>query len=340
MISTLIPFDEILESVKDDTGITNIANIKEKCRRWLFRAEQELGYNSARVFKSITYTKDNVNWSGPRLSLPTDCLEVQDIFVDGVFQHTGSFKQYGNNIRFHDSFSAGTSLKLYYYGIMYDGEGNPACIRNHAEAVVKYIIWKMFSAKTFLDPNRYGRRLMKDYEQDWMDKRDGAIGNEAMPQNLEEWEQLSTIINFSSKDAIIYYPRGYGENKAVLEAKSECVLKEEELDVKVYAWQYDSLTTDIAEAPSISQVFLDTTNAFSLQALKEGMLFPYNNVGRIAFAIQGAEKEDAYRIYDTFNSDVTDLVFNKYYNTVLNLSIYISKTYYSHSNIFYKLKDN
>ena len=339
MISTLIPFDEILENVKDDTGITNLSNAREKIRRWIFRAQQKLGYNSARVYKTIKYTKDITNWSGKFLNLPSDCLEIQDIFVDGELLNNYVYNQYGNKIQFHNNYSSATNLQLYYYGIMHDGEGNPACIRNHTEALVSYIIWKLFGAKTFLEPNRYGRRIMKDYEQDWKDQRDGAIGEEAMPQNLEDWEILSTIINFSTKDAIIYYPRGFGANSAVLEAKETCVLKEIELDVKVYAWQYDNLTLDIGEAPSISQLFLDTTDIYGLDVFKEGQIVPYNKVGRIGFAIQGAP-EGKYKIYDTFNSDVTDLVFDRHYNNVLDLEIFISKTYYSHSNIFFKLKDS
>jgi len=339
MISTLIPFDEILENVSDDTGIKNLSNAREKIRRWIFRAQQKLGYSSARVYKTIKYTKDITNWSGKFLNLPSDCLEIQDIFVDDQLLNNYIYNQYGNKIQFNDNYLSAKSLQLYYYGILHDGEGNPACIRNHTEALVSYITWKLFGAKTFLEPNRYGRRIMKDFEQDWKDQRDGAIGEEAMPQNLEDWEILSTIINFSTKDAIIYYPRGFGANSAILESKETCVLKEVELNVKVYSWQYDSLTLDIGEAPSISQLFLDTTNSYGLDVFKEGQIVPFNKIGRIGFAIQGAP-EGKYKIHDTFNSDITDLVFNRYYNNVLDLEIFISKTYYSHSNIFFKLKDS
>lgn len=338
MISTLIPFDEIIENVKDDTAITNLSNAKEKIRRWIFRAQQQLGYNSTRVYKTVKYVKDTANWTGKKLYLPSDCLELQDIYIDDTFVPENAFRQYGNHVTFNNTYTEGAKLQIFYYGMLYDGEGNPACQRNHSEALVAFIIWKMFGAKTFLEPNRYGRRLTKDYEQDWKDYRDAAIGNEAMPANLEGWEQLSSIINFSTKDAIIYYPRGYEDNTAILEAKETCVLKKEELDVNVYAWQYDSLTLDIGEAPSISQTFLDTVDKYSLDTFKEGQVIPYNKIGRIGFAIQGAP-EKSYAIYDTFNSDVTDLVFDRHYNSILGLDIYISKTFYSHSNIFFKLKD-
>lgn len=338
MQTTLIPFNELLENITDDTGISDITNLEERIRRWVFRASQRLGYSGAQVFKSLVYTK-GTSWSGKSLSLPTDCLLINDVYIDDERINNNQYRQYGNNVTFRDTYTDATSLKLYYYGIMHDTEGNPACPRGHADALSAYCVWKMIGAKVFLEPTRYSRRVVRDYEQEWRDERDAAQGEEAFAMNDEDYEILSTIRNFSTKDAIIYYPHNDYENEAIMESKEECVLKPEEMDINVYVWQFDDRTTDIAFAPSISQVYLDdNATKYELEVFKIGVIVPYNTVGRIAFAIQGGT-DGQYRIYDTFNSDVTDLVFDQYYDDILNLDIYISKEFYANSNIFFKLKE-
>lgn len=339
MNTTLIPYNEFIENLGDDTGITNFTPLHEKIKRWIFRAEQRLGYSGAQVFKKVTYSKDTVNWTGKKIFLPSDCLETHEILIDDVRVNNNQSRQYGNYVILTSDYESATSLQLYYFGIMHDAEGNPAMPRSHNEALLSYCVWKMFGAKAFLDPNRRGRAVVRDYEQDWRDNRDAAMGEDAFPANIEDLEILSVIRNFSTKDAIIYYPYGDYQNEAIIESTEQCVLKPEEMIINVYAWQFNDRTTDIAFANSISQDYLDSdTTKYDLETFKTGVIVPYNTVGRIGFVIQGGT-EGQYRIYDTFNTDVTDIVFDQFYDSLLNLDVYISKEFYANSNIFFKLKD-
>lgn len=339
MNSTLIPHYEILENVKDDSGITNIAPYLEKIRRWIFRAEQDLGYNGTQVFKRIKFQKDTLNWNGRTLNLPSDCLQLNNIYIDKTRINNQDYRQYGNHVTFQVDHADKSEIEVFYYGVMHDAEGNTCVPRHHNEAIISYILWKIFGAQAYLSPNRKSRNLVKSYEQDWRDNRDAAHGTEAFPMNEEDYEIFSTIRNFSTKDAMIYFPYGEYENETIMESKEDCVLKKEEQTINVYTWQFPDTLTNSTFAPNVSQEYLDEeATKHDFLTFKQGVIVPYNAIGRIAFAVQGGT-EKQYGIYDTFNSNVTSLVFEQYYNPILKLDIYISKEFYSHSNIFFKIKE-
>lgn len=339
MQSTLIPYSELLENVLDDSGYTTLTPLLEKINRWIFRAEQAIGYNGAVVFKKVNYVKDTVNWNGKRLFLPSDCLHYVDVYIGQSKVNNATIRQYGNFLNFNSDYPDQNKLELVYYGITHDAEGNLSIPRSHNEALVSYILWKIFAAKAFLDPNRNLRNLAKSYEQDWKDYRDACQGDEAWPQNAEDYEIFSAIRNFSTKDAMIYYPSGNYENDTIIESKEICVLKKEEQNIFVYAWQFGDPVTNIEFAPAVSQLYLDNeATKYGYLPFKEGVYVPYNKVGRIAFAIQDVT-EKQYGIFDTFNSNITNLVFEHYYNSLLKLDIYISKEFYANSNIFFKIKE-
>lgn len=107
----------------------------------------------------------------------------------------------------------------------------------------------------------------------------------------------------------------------------------------IYYWQFSDLTTNISIAPSINQVYLDSVDVVSLEQALTGNTYGFNNLGRIAFAIP-AGSENAYSIFDNFGVNVTAITFDTYYNTNLNIQIYISKEYYSPSNFYFKLVEN
>jgi hypothetical protein len=227
---------------------------------------------------------------------------------------------------------------LVYEALTFDGFGWPIMLRNHKSAITAYVVWKLYTPKAFQSGNRSERALIRDFEQDWLDERDAAIGNDVMPGNSQEWRSLMNIWNASTIELVQMENCILKESDYAIQAKAECVLRKSQLMVNVYYWQYDSTVLDIAQAPSISQVFLDTTTKETLKTFLDGKTLSFNSIGRICFAIQGA-KEDEYEIYDVLNQRVDNLVFNKYYNSVLKLQIYVSIEFYSYSNIFFKLKE-
>lgn len=106
----------------------------------------------------------------------------------------------------------------------------------------------------------------------------------------------------------------------------------------MYYWQYNDLTTNIGTAPSINQAFLNAQDTATLSSALQGRNFSFSNTGRIGLAIPTTQ-EDRYRILNALNVDITETVFDTYYNSALNIQIYISKNYYSPSNFYYKLID-
>ncbi len=339
MISALVSFQELLETVKDDTGLSNLRSQYERISRFIARATEDLGYSGAQVFKKVPYVNDGTNFDGKRIWMPLDWIEFYGIKdQDGEVLKENYIVQ-GNFLHFCDG-KTRDKAELYYYGMMADGFGYPCVTRNQKEALSAYIIWKLMASKAFLQASHTSLSLADRYEQKWKDLRDAAIGNEVWPTNEQEWAQIANTLKFSTKDAIIYYVYNDLESACALEAKTKCVLREVQKMITVYHWQYADRVSNIDLAPAVSQGFLDDeTTKQSLETFMEGLTIPYANIGRIGFAVQGGSARD-YDIYDLLNSNITEIVFDTYYNSTLKLDIYISKEFYSHSNMFFKLKEN
>tara|TARA_A100000172_G_C3044260_1_gene111874 strand:- start:59429 stop:60448 length:1020 start_codon:yes stop_codon:yes gene_type:complete len=337
MISAALPHTELLESIKIETGYTNIRNLENKLKILATDAEKKLGYNSVMVTKKISYNNDGLNFDGKSIWLPTDCWEFTALYDDGVEIDLKSFYVRGNFIYFVKG-KEPKSPTLVYEALTFDGHGWPLMSRNHKDAITAYIVWKLYVPKAFQSGNRSERLLAKDYEQDWNDERDAAIGNDVMPGSQQEWNQVMStwsknMLELSNSSDCILKECAYA-----LEAKEECVLREVEKTMNVYTWQLPDTVTDIAIAPTIDLSYLsDNATKYPLADFLEGRTVAYNTIGRIAFAIEGIS-ENEYEIFDTLNDSVDEVVFNKYYNESLKLHIYISKEFYSISNIFFKVK--
>lgn len=335
MNSALVPFEEYLEDLKDQTGIKNIEPYLEKLRRFVFKAEREIGYSGAIVLKSIVYVVDNINFDGNRIWMPKDWIEFSTIYDESGEVHPYQYVIAGDYLHFADK-KTRQIIKLYYYSILFDGFGNPCITRNHQQAVVDYSKWRIKSPMAFMSNNRSDRALEKDYEQDWKDSRDAARGHDVWPNNQQEWNMLSAIGSMSSMQIMILNLCSGSSNILALEAQSKCSLREIEKEMKIYHWQYDNRLSGIEQAPEIDLNWLaEFTEEKTVLELKTGITIPYNKIGRIGFAVQGGNGDD-FQIFDILNSRVDSIVFEKYRNETLKIDVYISKEYYSHSNIFFK----
>jgi len=337
MNSGLVPFEEMLEDLKDQTGIKNTEPYLEKLRRLAFKAEREIGYSGAIVLKKVIYFKDNTNFDGQRIWLPQDYLEFRR--ADSAYGEINRRKYLvsGNYLHFTDGISR-DSVAIFYYGLMSDGFGNPCITRNHQQAVVDYWKWRIKSPMAFMSNQRSDRALERDYEQDWKDSRDAAQGNDVWPENDQEWATLSVVGSMSSQQLMAYGCAIASEPLYALEAQSECSLREEEKMIDVYSWQYADTVSGIALAPGIALDWLaENTVKNTIESMVIGKTIGYSKIGRIAFAVQGGSEKE-YEIFDVLGKRIDEIVFEYYRNDPLKLDIYISKEFYSHSNIFFKLK--
>jgi len=335
MISVALPSTELLESIKIETGYASLRNIREKIKILAADAEKELGYSNTLVTKKVLYDLDDVNWNGKSLWLPKDCHELTTIYDGDVELNNKHYWVAGNYVYFVED-KEPTNPLVIYEALTFDGFGWPLMTRSHKNAITAYVVWKLFVPRAFQSGTRADRVLVKDYEQDWNDQRDSAIGNDAMPGSQQEWNQVSDVWNMSLHEIRSSENCILKESYYALEAKKECVLREVEKQITVYHWQYLDRLTNIDVAPGIDISYLESnTTKEVLVNMIAGKTISYVGIGRIAFAIQNIEESD-YHIYDILNGRVDNIVFDSYYNEALKLHIFISKEFYSHSNIFFK----
>ena len=110
-----------------------------------------------------------------------------------------------------------------------------------------------------------------------------------------------------------------------------------ENNTKVYYWQLEDVQEDINNViPLISIPFLNTLPQVPFSDFEVGKIVTYVKVGRICFAISPTQIQN-FTITDSLNNDVTD-AFDLDYNIDLNLILFVSKSVYSYSSIYFKFK--
>lgn len=340
MYSKLIPFENIVDSVSDATGIQNLRNHYPKIRRFIHRSTKDIGFGGSLILKRILYqTSDGTivedSNGKQRFRLPSDLVRIEEVGMcqDGICPEDYNIQgNYGFLCREVDSFH------LIYYALLCDGSGNPAVSENHEEAVIAGILWRMYQPKVW---NREGdRATYLDLGREYEDRCAEARGMDAFPTTAKEWAEIGQKLRMSYRDVLIYdsdeqcyccLPLSY--NNEVIDSLID------NTDDMVYYWQYTDLSKDITDAPNIDQTFLDAQGNQPVQVFIDGFIIPYTAVGRIGIAITNVD-QDYYQIIDIFETDITSVAFDTYYDATNRIQIYISKEIYSHGNIYYKLIKN
>lgn len=331
MYSPLVPFENIIDAVKDATGISNLRNLYPTVRRYVYRAEKEIGFGKGLILKRIKYSTSNNTIVNGRLRLPDDIISIEEIGMCQEGVCPGDYKIQGNWIFLCKPI---TDFNFIYYTMMCDGEGNPAVTENHFEAVVSGVKFFMYQPKIW--NNEGNLNFYKDLEKYYDDRIGEARGDDLMPTQAE-WAKIGQKFKMSSRDILIYSEK----------ERCYCCIEESENDQVlnndgemgqqiVYFWQYSDLVSNISIASEIDQSFLDSKSKKPLSEFSSGYTIPYVSIGRIAFAVSGVKK-DSCVITDIFNKDITDTLFDSYYNEDLKMQIYVSKEYYSYGNIFFQL---
>ena len=193
MISGLVYFDEIVEAVKDATGIENIQPYYEKIKRFIIRAEYDIAPSALIVRKEITYTSGDGNYDGTSIKLPYD--------FQGEYSYaklnTVEFK--GDHLELINT-PGPTEITLKYMGLLLDLNGNPVTSRNHLEAVIKFNELNLYRPKVFLGKGNMNmlRSMQMEYDNLVMASR----GNDAFPTEAD-WDELGVILRSSYKDLLL-----------------------------------------------------------------------------------------------------------------------------------------
>lgn len=334
MYSPLVPFEDIIDAVKDATGISNLRNLYPLVRRYIYRAEKEIGFGGGLILKRIKYSTSNNTIINGKFKLPDDIVVIESMgmcqegLCPGDYNLQGSWGFLCKPI---------TDFSFIYYTLLCDGEGNPAVTENHFEAVVSGIKFFMYQPKMW--NNEGNLNFYKDLEKYYNDRIGEARGDDVMPTQAE-WSRISQLLKMSYRDILIYSEK----------EKCYCCIEESvnneiledtgtQSDNYVYFWQYEDLVSNIDLAVDIDQDFLDSKPKKPIADFVSGYTIPYSSIGRIALAISGVS-EDYYTIVDIFNNDITSIVFDAYYNETLKTQIYISKEYYSYGNVYFELTIN
>lgn len=348
MYSNLVPFETIVERVKDSTGITNLRNHYPKLRRMIFQVEKDLGYGGTAILKRITYkvlndsikteadlgntiiVDDTLGTTQYRAKLPVDILYLEEVGMCNEGLCPGDYTVQGNYIFICKPIE---EFSLIYWTLILDNEGNPVTTENHTEAVVAGLTYMLYRPKIW-NGKEGSLNVYREFERFYHDRLAEARGDDMWPSTELEWNKIADLWKMSYRDILIYSD-DRGKCFCSIPEHTNPSIPSTVVDVDVYYWQYDELFSDISNAPSIDQAFLNNQSQVPIANLELGQIIPYINVGRVAFGITNVA-EDVYRIMDSLGADITDVVFDKYYNPTLELQIYISKVHYIEGEIYYK----
>ena len=200
MNSGIVYFEEIVENIKDATGYTNMAPLREKTRRFVFNTEQDIGAGGLIVRKKKSYTKGDGNYDGNNIIIPYDFVG------ESSFGSLSAGVLNGNVITLNCP--GPDEIDLYYLGFLLDDNGNPFTTRNHLEACVLYAQMRLYSSKVFTGSG--SRQIYKDIKQEYNDAVLEARGNDVFPTE-EEWNEIGRTLNggaFESYNNCLMYSTG------------------------------------------------------------------------------------------------------------------------------------
>lgn len=335
MISGIVPFEEIVQSIKDETGIENIRPFYEKIRRLMFRAEREIGYGGSVELMKKVYVIQGVNNSDPSFGkyfkFPEDLIELEGIGQRCRQIASCHYSATTEGIRFRKKQTK--NVVLLYWGIKTDDNGYPMVTRNHEEAVIAFIVWKIYSQRIFLGIGNMNAN--QDYKQSFNMHLLEARGDDAFP-TLEQWNALGQL-SYTDRRLLLDEPvhsYSYCDDSIGGEFPDT---GETANPTSVYYWQLTNVSDRIEEViPLLSLAYLATKPVKQYSQFEKGADVVYTSVGRPCFAI--VDTNDVYySIIDALGYDISHM-FDRYYDASIRTILYVADEIRTHSTIGYKFK--
>lgn len=327
MISGVVPFYSIIESVKDETGIQNLRPYYDKIRRLIFRGERKIGYGGSVKLKKKSYDTSN----GKYFKYPEDFIEIEGIgsCCEEIPKNEIQLKEEGFCLR-----KKREKVVLLYWGLSVDEEGFPIVTRNHEEAIIAYIVWKLYSARVFLGLGNFN--LKKDYEQAFNSEVGEARGNDAFP-TIEEYAEASEINSMDRRLLFKFNPLRYNFCDECLD--DDCDEEEPVQDPSIYHWQEEgpdrTINSIIMDYNTSKETYFSSKENNSVEEFNNGLDLTYSSIGRIAFGIVTTDTPN-WKIFDILNNDVTH-VFDTYHDLTTNVLFFVSKMMYPHITMNLKI---
>jgi len=190
MISGIVYFEEIVENIKDITGIEILANQFEKINRFIFNTERDIGAGGLIVRKKKAYTIGDGYYDGNNIIMPHDF--VQEYSVGSLSAGVLNGNVLTLNCKGPDE------IDISYLGFLLDSNGNAITTRNHMEACVLYARHRLYSAKVFQKTG--SQSLYREFKAEYNDEVLASRGNDAFPTE-EQWKEIGATLNGSAFDA-------------------------------------------------------------------------------------------------------------------------------------------
>jgi len=329
MYSEVIPWEEFLGAVSDETGIEDLSNKENMIRRSVYRTERDIGFGGSIILKKKTYEIID-DAASPRFKLPEDIIRIEEVGTCAIGFCPGTYKIQGNYVFICDDRIVNQlkEFKLFYYTLWKDENSNPVITSNHYEALIVGAALQLYKAKRH---NEQGNANQFGYYLNEYDQRVGeARGSDVMPTTEEEWREISQILTMSKREFLIYDIR---------EKKYCCGSDDKDIQIDittVYYWQFDTIDYDPSFIENVSLAFLEQQSNQPLTTFQTGFNVPYTEIGRIGFAIRTSQ-ENQYSFYDQFNQNITNIVFDSYYDESLQAMIYVSKIPYTIGSVYFKI---
>jgi len=260
MISGIVPFEEIVQSVKDETSIENMRPLYEKIKRLIFRAEKDIGYGGSVDLMKHTYVIAGVTSIDPNFGkffkFPQDLIELEGIGQDCCPIVENKYRPTSEGIRFKEKQTKDTVLL--YWGLKTDDQGYPMVTQNHVEAVIAFIVWKLYTSRVFLGIGNMNAK--KDYESVYTTECLAARGDDAFP-TLEQWNALGQL-SYTDRRTLIDQPvHSYDYCAEYEDESNEETPTVPPGDRNVYYWVHDSITDNIDQiVPIVNPTYISSKN--------------------------------------------------------------------------------
>ncbi len=326
-MKTYASFYDIVSGVKSETGITNLANRYNEIRSLIVRAERDINpYAGHFIKKKIQYTAGKGLFNGKSIKYPDDYIELI-----GVYDKVDRGRNELEVVDFTTHLALCNGLVnpqavLSYWAAQMDAEGNPLVPYNHYEAVVAFIVWKLYSQIAF--QNRGNLNMKMDYQNIYETFAKAARGFDFFPteENIQNMRLLNQL------------PAMY-EVVCIDDCFCACTLEIDNTptppnDMKIWYWQENSLQ-QILQFPDITDAFLEDQLTITEGEFKSGAYFTSSYVGRYGIAIKNGP-ENPSGIIDATGTSIESSV-NYTYLADEKLLILISKNYITPGTFFLKL---
>lgn len=329
-------FNEIIEDVRTDVGFSNMRNLYSQIRQLIARAEEEINpFGGYLVRKRMIFFKGNGNFDGKNIKIPSDFVKLDENMMckDGMCGST--LLRSESHITICDR-QIRDRVPLSYWALNCDGEGNPIISRNHKEAVVNFIVFKLYSGKVF---NGEGSaQLRREYKQEWEDSCMAARGFDMFPtmKSLEKIHNLATMSQMQMNEQYRLDHCTLTECDMIFqEMLNTPVTAVNDLVDKIHVFQFDK-PGKVFKLEEITDKFLkEKSLVYNRANFIQGIPISFAHTGKFGFVVENA-KSDSVKIIDVLGNDINSSmdIHNDYINKRI---IFVSKNYISPSTIFFKI---